>query len=264
MPTCAVSGCDGGTASSYHPFPKSGEDDRTKWFTACGLAEDDATDDDDLHVCSRHFKISDFVEKGVVRKGAVPCLRLTLKSSASPTRPSPPKKRKKSASRELDHLEASNVIMDEPSSRPSRRAARVAAQKITDTVRKYNLAVTSAGDGADSDEDFDLDAEVRAEGGSLARLPVSPTNMLPKAPAVAAPVSRPSPRAVVRCCIVNRSYDTAGLPLWLECQDEPLTQVQRDAHSQAQSAYNRSMRRINDAKVSGPLGRSLGPWGVRV
>lgn len=113
MPSCAVPGCDGGTASSYQPFPKSGEDDRTKWFTALGLAEDGATDEDDLHVCSRHFKISDFVEKGVVRRGAVPCMRLTLKSNASPTRPSPPKKRKKSTSRELDHLEASNVIMDE-------------------------------------------------------------------------------------------------------------------------------------------------------
>lgn len=251
MPSCAVPGCDGGTASSYQPFPKSGEDDRTKWFTALGLAEDGATDEDDLHVCSRHFKISDFVEKGVVRRGAVPCMRLTLKSNASPTRPSPPKKRKKSTSRELDHLEASNVIMDEqPSSRPSRRAARVAAQKITDTVRKYNLAVASAGDGADSDEDFDLDAEVRAEGGSMARLPVSPTNMLPKA-VPAASSSRLAPRAVVRCCIVDRSYDTARLPLWLECQDEPLTQVQRDAHAQAQSAYNRSMRRINDAKRRG-------------
>ncbi|KAH9369079.1 hypothetical protein HPB48_016722 [Haemaphysalis longicornis] len=140
--------------------------------------------------------------------------------------------------------------VDQPSSRPSRRAARVAAQKITDTVRKYNLAVASAGDGADSDEDFDLDAEVRAEGGSMARLPVSPTNMLPKA-VPAASSSRLAPRAVVRCCIVDRSYDTARLPLWLECQDEPLTQVQRDAHAQAQSAYNRSMRRINDAKRRG-------------
>ncbi|XP_065310106.1 uncharacterized protein row isoform X1 [Dermacentor albipictus] len=248
MPTCSVPGCDGSTASSYHPFPEKGEDElRARWFTAIGLAEDDVGDDDELHVCSRHFRPFDFIERGVVRKGAVPSMRLTLKVSSSPSQTSPAKRRKKSTSRELDHLEASNVILDEPNSRPSRKAARVAALKISDTVRKYNLAAASVGEDADSDEDFDLDAEVRAEAGSFAKLPVSPTNMVPKPAAAAAPVRHPT-KTVVRC-IVDNSVST--LPLVLECEDEPLTQVQREAHMRAQNAYNRSMRRINDARTRG-------------
>ncbi|KAH7945879.1 hypothetical protein HPB49_016841 [Dermacentor silvarum] len=248
MPTCSVPGCDGSTASSYHPFPEKGEDElRARWFTAIGLAEDNVGDDDELHVCSRHFKPFDFIERGVVRKGAVPSTRLTLKVSSSPSQTSPAKRRKKSTNRELEHLEASNVILDEPNSRPSRRAARVAALKISDTVRKYNLAAASVGEGADSDEDFDLDAEVRAEAGSFARLPVSPTNMVPKPAAVATPVRQPA-KTVVRCIVDNTA---STLPLVLDCEDEPLTQVQRDAHMRAQNAYNRSMRRINDARTRG-------------
>lgn len=247
MPSCCVPGCDGSTANSYHPFPEKGEDDlRAKWFTAIGLAEDDVGDEDKLHICARHFRPYDFIERGVVRKGAVPSTRLTPASNPSHT--SPAKRRRKSANRELEHLEASNVIVDEPNSRPSRRAARVAALKISDTVRKYNLAATSAAEGADSDEDFDLAAEVRAEGGSFAKLPVSPTNMLPKpAAATAAPVRQPA-KTVVRC-IVDNTMST--LPLVLDCEDEPLTPVQRDAHMHAQNAYNRSMRRINEARARG-------------
>ncbi|KAL1419893.1 hypothetical protein MTO96_004645 [Rhipicephalus appendiculatus] len=146
MPSCCVPGCDGSTANSYHPFPEKGEDSlRAKWFTAIGLAEDDVGDEDELRVCARHFRPFDFIERGVVRKGAVPSARLTPSSNMNQT--SPAKRRKKSASRELEHLEASNVILDEPNSRPSRRAARVAALKISDTVRKYNLAATSAAEG---------------------------------------------------------------------------------------------------------------------
>lgn len=247
MPSCCVPGCDGSTANSYHPFPEKGEDDlRAKWFTAIGLAEDDVGDEDKLHICARHFRPYDFIERGVVRKGAVPSTRLT--PASNPGHTSPAKRRRKSANRELEHLEASNVIVDEPNSRPSRRAARVAALKISDTVRKYNLAATSAAEGADSDEDFDLAAEVRAEGGSFAKLPVSPTNMVPKpAAATAAPVRQPA-KTVVRC-IVDNTMST--LPLVLDCEDEPLTPVQRDAHMHAQNAYNRSMRRINDARARG-------------
>ncbi|XP_077483082.1 zinc finger domain-containing protein relative of woc isoform X3 [Amblyomma americanum] len=252
MPSCSVPGCDGSTASSYHPFPRKGEDDlRARWFTATGLAEDDIGDDDELHVCSRHFRPFDFVEKGVVRKGAVPSMRLTSKTAPAPTQTSPPKKRKKSASRELDHLEASNVIVDEDSlqssSRPSRRAARVAALKISDTVRKYNLAVTAA-EGSDSDEDFDLDAEVRAEGGSLARLPVSPTNLIPK---MAPPPPAKQPAKVVVRYILEQNSSSTPLPLVLECEDEPLTPVQRESHVRAVNAYNRSVRRISEVKAKG-------------
>nr|XP_037278975.1 uncharacterized protein LOC119172092 isoform X1 [Rhipicephalus microplus]XP_037278977.1 uncharacterized protein LOC119172092 isoform X1 [Rhipicephalus microplus]XP_037278978.1 uncharacterized protein LOC119172092 isoform X1 [Rhipicephalus microplus]XP_037278979.1 uncharacterized protein LOC119172092 isoform X1 [Rhipicephalus microplus] len=246
MSSCCVPGCDGSTANSYHPFPEKGEDSlRAKWFAAIGLAEDDVGDDDELLVCARHFRPFDFSERGVVRKGAVPSARLSPSSNTGQT--SPAKRRKKSSSRELEHLEASNVILDEPNSRPSRRAARVAALKISDTVRKYNLAATSAAEGADSDEDFDLAAEVRAEGGSFSKLPVSPTNMVPKPGAAAAPAKQPG-KTVVRCIVDNT---TSTLPLVLECEDEPLTQVQRDAHMKAQSAYNRSMRRINDARARG-------------
>lgn len=246
MPSCCVPGCDGSTANSYHPFPEKGEDSlRAKWFTAIGLAEDDVGEEDELRVCARHFRPFDFIERGVVRKGAVPSARLTPASNISQT--SPAKRRKKSASRELEHLEASNVILDEPNSRPSRRAARVAALKISDTVRKYNLAATSAAEGADSDEDFDLAAEVRAEGGSFAKLPVSPTNMMLKPAAATAPAKQPA-KTLVRC-IVDSTAST--LPLVLECEDEPLTQVQREAHMLAQNAYNRSMRRINEARARG-------------
>lgn len=68
----------------------------------------------------------------------------------------------------------------------------MAALKISDTVRKYDLAVASAAEGADSDEDFDLAAEVRAEGGPFNRIPQAPGAPAP-GPMVGASLSSATP-----------------------------------------------------------------------
>lgn len=256
MTSCAVTGCDGG--SSWHPIPKKGDELRAKWLEALGKVENDITDDN-LHVCSRHFRPFDYAERGVIRKGVVPTMRLTGLQATSTVKPSPVKRKRKS--RELGHLDISNITFDEDSEdcqlathRPSRRAAQVAALKISDTVRKYNLAASSAGDGADSDEDFDLAAEVRAEGLTYPRIPqptITTTSSMVIRPVTAVSQAKPRPMSVVRIVQYTGPLPQEPLPLIMECDTEPLSAAQEQARARATRAYSRSVSKISEAKAMG-------------
>ncbi|XP_029849181.3 uncharacterized protein LOC8035649 isoform X1 [Ixodes scapularis] len=265
MKVCAVSVCDN-TGTWWHPFPKKGDGLRAKWVTAVGLTEEQA-EADDLFVCSRHFRPFDYAERGVVRKIAVPSMRLSGQEP-SPSKPKfKPKpspnpdgvKRKRKTSRELILLEAANnsdLDQDSPQSniRPSRKAARVAALKISDTVRKYDLAVASAAEGADSDEDFDLAAEVRAEGGPFNRIPQAPGAPAPGPMhgVRSTPYHTPARSFSARILSAKNPLNPdVVLPLLMECDCEPLSVAQKEAHSRAARAYSRSVRKITEAKAMG-------------
>ncbi|CAN7983568.1 unnamed protein product [Ixodes hexagonus] len=256
MKVCAVQGCDSSSPRCWQPFPEKGDEIRAKWVAAVGLTEEQA-EADDLWVCSRHFRPFDYAERGVVRKTAVPSMRLPGQEQ-SPPKPKPKRrsspnpdavKRKRKSSRELILLEAGNSSdLDQPHVRPSRKAARVAALKITDTVRKYDLAAASAGDGADSDEDFDLAAEVRAETTSFPRVPQAAGPVAPSPMLHQPPVRVPAPRVLTAKIPMNPDV---VLPLQMECDNEPLSAAQKEAHSRAARAYSRSVRKITEAKAMG-------------
>ncbi|XP_064471310.1 uncharacterized protein LOC135385750 isoform X2 [Ornithodoros turicata] len=239
MIKCAVVSCGEKPSDSnqLHVVPENAVR-RIQWLSALGLA--DTAPRKDLAVCSRHFLPSDFAEKGILSEEAVPSLHLT--ESALKTALQSPGKRKRKNSRELALLDAANnVVVDQPSvGRPSRRAARVAAAKISDTVKKYNLASTPP-HGQDSDEDFDLEAEQRAEG-------VTRTTLLPSMVILSSPIRQHLPSQPAqwppRDCTVTPS-------LWMECDDDKLSQVQMMAHARSVRAYERSSRRIQEARASG-------------